>query len=326
MTGYMLRRLLQSVVVIFGVTVITFFALHLGGDPTYLYVSERASAEEIVATRHKLGFDQPLSVQYLHFAEGLAHGDLGTSLTYRTSALGVVLDRFPATLELTLFALTVAVVLAVPLGVLAALYRGRPLDGGIMLLALFGQSIPSFWLGIMLILTVGLSLRWLPISGRVPLLDPLLQGDLLGTLGSLPRALPYLVMPGMTIAFFSLARTARLVRSSMLEVLSQDFVRTARSSGLTEFRVVVHHALRNAWLPVVTMLGLEFGFLLSGVVVVETIFSWPGVGRLVFNAINHRDIPLVQAAVIVFSLLFVGLNLLTDLIYAQLDPRIRLAS
>jgi ABC-type dipeptide/oligopeptide/nickel transport system permease component len=159
----------------------------------------------------------------------------------------------------------------------------------------------------------------------VPLLDPLLEGDLLGTLAALPRALPYLVMPGMTIAFFSLARTARLVRSSMLEVLSQDYVRTARSSGLTEFRVVVHHALRNAWLPVVTMLGLEFGFLLSGVVVVETIFSWPGVGRLVFNAINHRDIPLVQAAVIMFSLVFVGLNLVVDMIYAQLDPRIRLA-
>ena len=326
MTAYMVRRLLQSVLVIFGVTIITFLALHMGGDPTYLYVSERASAEEIAATRAKLGFDKPLSVQYLHFAEGLLHGDLGTSLTYRTPALTVVLDRFPATMELTLFALIVAVVVAVPLGVLAALHRGRPLDGGIMIFALLGQSIPSFWLGIMLILTVGLGLRWLPISGRVPLLDPLLEGDLFGMLRSLPRALPYLIMPGMTIALFSLARTARLVRSSMLEVLSQDYVRTARSSGLTEFRVIVHHALRNAWLPIVTMLGLEFGFLLSGVVVVETIFSWPGVGRLVFNAINHRDIPLVQAAVILFSLVFVGLNLLVDLIYAQLDPRIRLTA
>ena len=322
----MIRRLLQSVLVIFGVTIITFLALHMGGDPTYLYVSERAGPEEIAATRAKLGFDKPLSVQYLHFAEALLHGDLGTSLTYRTPALQVVLDRFPATLELTLFALIVAVTVAVPLGVLAALYRGRPLDGGIMVVALIGQSIPSFWLGIMLILTIGLGLRWLPISGRVPLLDPLLEGDLFGMLRRLPRALPYLIMPGITIALFSLARTARLVRSSMLEVLSQDYVRTARSSGLTEFRVIVHHALRNAWLPIITMLGLEFGFLLSGVVVVETIFSWPGVGRLVFNAINHRDIPLVQAAVILFSLVFVGLNLLVDLVYAQLDPRIRLAS
>jgi ABC-type dipeptide/oligopeptide/nickel transport system permease component len=193
-----------------------------------------------------------------------------------------------------------------------------------MLIAMFGQSMPSFWLGIMLILSVGLGLRWLPISGRVPLLDPLFDGDVETTIQNLPLALPYLIMPGITIALFSLARTARLVRSSMLEVLSQDYIRTARSKGLSEFRVVMHHAFRNAQLPVVTMLGLEFGFLLSGVVVVETIFSWPGVGRLVFNAINHRDIPLVQAAVIMFSLVFVGLNLLVDLLYAQLDPRIRL--
>ena len=325
MVAYMVRRLLQSLLVIFGVTVVTFGAMHMGGDPTYLYVSERASNAEIAATRAKLGFDKPLSVQYLRFAEGLMHGDLGTSLVYRTPALDVVLDRFPATLELTMFALVVAVILAIPLGVLAALNRGRPLDGGIMLLAMLGQSMPSFWLGIMLILFVGVRLRWLPISGHIPILDPLLAGDYEGAISNLPRALTYLILPGMTIAFFSLARTARLVRSSMLEILSQDFVRTARSKGLSEFRVVVHHALRNAWLPVVTMLGLEFGFLLSGVVVVETIFSWPGVGRLVFNAINHRDIPLVQAAVIVFSVIFIVLNLLVDLVYAYLDPRIRLA-
>jgi ABC-type dipeptide/oligopeptide/nickel transport system permease component len=159
----------------------------------------------------------------------------------------------------------------------------------------------------------------------LPVLDPFLEGDFGVALQRLPHAIRYLAMPGITIAFFSLARTARLVRSSMLEVLSQDYVRTARSKGVSEFRVVVHHALRNAWLPVITMLGLEFGFLLSGVVVVETIFSWPGVGRLVFNAINHRDIPLVQAAVIMFSIVFIGLNLLVDLLYAQLDPRIRLA-
>jgi peptide/nickel transport system permease protein len=263
-------------------------------------------------------------VQYWRFAEGLLHGDLGNSLTYRTPALPVVLKRFPATLELTFFALAVAISVGIPLGVLAAINQGKPLDGGIMLMAMFGQSMPNFWLGIMLILSVGLGLRWLPISGRIPLLDPLLDGDLDTALANLPHALPYLIMPGMTIAFFSLARTSRLVRSSMLEVLSQDYVRTARSKGLTELRVIMHHAFRNAQLPVITMLGLEFGFLLGGVVVVETIFSWPGVGRLVFNAINHRDIPLVQAAVLTFSIVFIGLNLLVDLLYAQLDPRIRL--
>ncbi len=324
MWAYITRRLLQSLLVIFGVTLITFVALHLGGDPTYLYVSERASTEEIAATRAKLGFDRPLHVQYLSFLAGLVRGDLGISLTYRTPALGVVLERFPATIELTLSAMFIAIVFAIPFGIVSAMRRGTSVDGGIMTLAMFGQSIPSFWLGIMLILFVGLGLRWLPISGHVPILQPLFSGNFGEALGNLPRAVPYLIMPAFTVSLFSLSRNARLVRSSMLEVLSQDFVRTARAKGLAERGVVLRHALRNAWLPVVTMLGLEFGFLLSGVVVVETIFSWPGVGRLVFNAINQRDIPLVQAAVIVFSLVFVLLNLLVDLFYARLDPRIRL--
>jgi peptide/nickel transport system permease protein len=325
MWSYILRRLLQSIIVVLGVTVITFIALHMGGDPTYLYVSERASAEEIAETRAKLGFDKPLHIQYLNFLGGLLRGDLGNSLTYRTSALQVVLERFPATMELTIFAMLIAVVVALPFGIVSALNRGTGVDGGIMTVAMFGQSIPSFWLGIMLILFVGLGLRWLPISGHVPILQPLFSGDIGASLSGLIKGLPYLIMPAVTIALFSLSRNARLVRSSMLEVLSQDYVRTARAKGLGERFVILRHALRNAWLPVVTMIGLEFGFLLSGVVVVETIFSWPGVGRLVFNAINQRDIPLVQAAVIVFSLLFVVLNLLVDLIYARLDPRIRLA-
>jgi peptide/nickel transport system permease protein len=325
MWSYILRRLLQSIIVVLGVTVITFIALHMGGDPTYLYVSERASAEEIAETRAKLGFDKPLHIQYLNFLGGLLRGDLGNSLTYRTSALQVVLERFPATMELTLFAMLIAVFVALPFGIVSALNRGTSVDGGIMTVAMFGQSIPSFWLGIMLILFVGLGLRWLPISGHVPILQPLFSGDIGAAASGFVKGLPYLIMPAVTIALFSLSRNARLVRSSMLEVLSQDFVRTARAKGLNERFVILRHALRNAWLPVVTMIGLEFGFLLSGVVVVETIFSWPGVGRLVFNAINQRDIPLVQAAVIVFSLLFVVLNLLVDLIYARLDPRIRLA-
>ncbi len=235
-----------------------------------------------------------------------------------------MLEHFPATIELTAAAMVLAILLSIPLGILAALNRGTAVDGGIMTLAMVGQSMPSFWLGIILILFIGLGLQWLPISGHVPLIQPLLQGDWLKALTNLPKAIPYLVMPATTIALFSLSRNARLVRSSMLEVLSQDYVRTARAKGLPEHRVVIGHALRNAWLPVVTMLGLEFGFLLSGVVVVETIFSWPGVGRLVFNAINQRDIPLVQAAVISFAIVFVMLNLIVDLIYARLDPRIRL--
>lgn len=325
MSTFIIRRLLQSILVIFGVTLLTFVALHLGGDPTYLYVSERASTEEITAMRHALGFDRPLYVQYLSFLGGLVHGDLGNSLSYKTPALGVVMERFPATIELTVVALVLAVVLSIPFGVLAALYRGTAADGAIMAFAMIGQSMPAFWLGIMLIIGFGLGLGWMPISGRVPVLDPLLAGDIRTALTNLPSALHYICMPAVTIALFSLSRNARLVRSSMLEILGQDFVRTARAKGLGEWPVVVHHALRNAWMPVVTMIGLDFGFMLSGVVVVETIFSWPGVGRLVFNAINQRDIPLVQAAVVVFALTFVLLNLVVDIIYARLDPRVRLA-
>ncbi len=321
---FILKRGLESVGVILGVTLITFLALHLGGDPTYLYVSERASAEEIAATRAALGFDRPLYAQYLSFLGGLVRGDLGNSLSYRTPALQVVLERFPATIELTLSAMVIAVVLSIPLGVISSLKRGTSVDGSIMMVAMFGQSIPSFWLGIMLILFVGLGLKWLPISGHIPILEPLVSGNFAAAWDNFPKAIPYLVMPAVSISLFSLSRNARLVRSSMLETLSQDYVRTARAKGVSPFGVVIRHALRNAWMPVVTMLGLEFGFLLSGVVVVETIFSWPGVGRLVFNAINQRDIPLVQAAVILFSLLFVGLNLLVDILYARLDPRVRL--
>jgi peptide/nickel transport system permease protein len=325
MWTYILRRLLQSVVVIFGVTLISFTALQIGGDPTYLYVSERATEEEIEMVRRALGFDRPLYVQYLTYIANVFQGDFGQSLSYRQPAIDIVLGALPATIELTLFAIFLAIAFAIPLGIAAALNRGTPVDGGIMTMAMFGQSIPGFWLGIMMILFFGLYLRWFPISGHVPFLAPLLAGDVATAFRNLPQTLYYLVMPAVAVAFYSLSRNARLVRSSMLEVLGQDYVRTARSKGLSERAVVVHHALRNAWLPVVTMVGLEFGFLLGGVVVIETVFSYPGIGRLVFNAINQRDIPVVQASVILLSGIFITLNLLVDLIYARLDPRVKLA-
>ena len=325
MWSYTLSRLVQAIVVVVAVTLITFLTLHMAGDPTYLYVSDRATEQEIALVRERLGFDRPLHEQYLGFLGGLFQGDTGRSLTYRLPAFEIVMERLPATIELTLMAMLIAITFAIPLGIIAALNRGTAIDGGIMALAMVGQSIPSFWLGIMLILFVGLGLSWLPISGHVPVVQPLLAGDFATAFGNVPQALRYLIMPAFTISLFSLSRNARLVRSSMLEVLSQDYVRTARAKGLTEWSVVIRHALRNAWMPVVTMLGLEFGFLLSGVVVVETVFSWPGVGRLVFNAINQRDIPLVQTAVVVFAFVFIMLNLLVDLVYARLDPRVRLS-
>lgn len=324
MWTFIARRLLQSIVVIFGVTLISFVALQIGGDPTYLFVSERATEEEIAMVRAALGFDKPLHIQYLTYLANVAQGEFGNSLSYRQPAMDIVLGALPATIELTIFAMTFAIALAIPFGVFAALYRGTPVDGGIMTMAMFGQSVPGFWLGIMMILFFGLYLRWFPISGHVPFLMPLIQGEFATAFGNLPKALYYLIMPGVAVGFYSLSRNARLVRSSMLEVLGQDYVRTARSKGLTERAVVIHHALRNAWLPVVTMIGLEFGFLLGGVVVIETVFSYPGIGRLVFNAINQRDIPVVQAAVIVLSVIFISLNLIVDLVYARIDPRVKL--
>lgn len=324
MWTFIIRRLLQSAIVIIGVTLITFTALQMSGDPTYLYVSERATDAEIQRTREALGFDRPLPEQYISFLGKLAQGDFGDSLSYKRPAIEAVMEALPATLELTLFAMFLAIVVAIPLGIVASLNRGTPVDGSIMTMGMLGQSIPSFWLGIMMIMFFGLQLRILPISGHVPFIMPLVQGNFVQAFSSLPQALYYLIMPGFAVAFYSISRNARLVRSSMLEVLGQDFVRTARAKGISESAVVIHHALRNAWLPVVTMIGLEFGFLIGGVVVVEMVFSWPGIGRLVFNAINQRDIPVVQAAVVTLALIFIALNLIVDLIYAKIDPRVKL--
>jgi peptide/nickel transport system permease protein len=324
MGSYLVRRLLQTILVILGVTVISFGTLHLAGDPTLLYISERASDEEVAAVRAKLGFDKPLPIQYLSFIAGIVRGDFGNSLRARTPAFAMVMERLPATLELTLVAMLLAIVLAIPIGIFSALKRGTPADGGVMLFAMFGQSMPGFWLGLMLMLFVGLRLRWLPISGHVPVLQPMLQGDFGTAFTNIPGAFTHLLLPAITLAVFSLSRNSRLIRSSMLEVLSQDYVTTAKAKGLPQRTVIRRHAFRNALIPFVTIIGLEFGFLLSGVVVIETVFSWPGVGRLMFNSINQRDIPVVLAGVVFFSLLFVILNLIVDVVYTLLDPRIRL--
>ena len=324
MGSFILRRLLQSVVVIIGVTLVSFLALQIGGDPTYLFVSERASLEEIEATRRALGFDRPLHEQYLSYIGDLVRGDFGQSLSYRQPAMDIVLEALPATIELALFSLLISIVLAIPLGMLAAIHRGTAWDGSITTLSMLGQSIPNFWMGIMMILFFGLYLRWFPISGHVPFLTPLMSGDLGTAFWNLPRTVFHLILPGIAVGTYSLARNTRLIRSSLLEVLEQDYVRTARSKGISEMRVLVHHAMRNAWLPVVTVIGLQFGFLLGGVVVVETVFSYPGIGRLLFAAINQRDIPLVQAGVILLAGIFILVNLVVDLVYVRLDPRMKL--
>ena len=254
----------------------------------------------------------------------LARGDTGTSLQYRVPAFGVVMERMPATLELTIGGFILSTVVAFPIGVIAATRRGTMTDGTMMLGAMLGQSMPSFWLGLMFILFFGVTLRWMPISGHVPFLKPLLEGNASLALANLPNAIRYLIMPMVAVSVYSIARNSRLIRSAVLEVLRQDYVVTARAKGLSERTVLVRHAVRNALIPIVTVLALQFAFLLNGVIVTETVFSWPGVGRLVFDAISQRDVPLVMTAVVLLSFLFVTANLIADLMYGVLDPRIRL--
>jgi ABC-type dipeptide/oligopeptide/nickel transport system permease component len=303
MLGYVVRKVFHTAFVALGVVTLVFAALRLSGDPAATMLPGDASVEELVALRHQLGLDRPLWLQYVQFLGGALTGDFGTSFRHQQPALPLVLERLPATLELAGAALALAVVLALPLGILAAVYRGRLLDVLAMAFAVVGQATPYFWMGIMLILVVSVELGWLPTSGR----------------GGLER----LILPTVTLGTHFAASLARLTRTSMLEVLGQQFVTTARAKGLSERSVVLAHALKNAAVPVVTLIGLQFGTLLGGAVVTETIFAWPGVGRLAVQSVFVRDYPVVQAGVFVLALTFVAINLLVDLLYGVLDPRIR---
>jgi peptide/nickel transport system permease protein len=304
MSVYVARRLVQSLVVLLGISVVVFVILHLTGDPTLLMLPPDASAEEVSRFRRAMGFDDPLPVQYWRFLRGVRQGNFGNSLRHDEPALGLVFERMPATLELTAVGLGVALLLAIPAGIVSALFRNSALDYVSTVVALTGQAMPTFWLGIMLILVFSVGFQVLPSSGR--------------------GGLANLILPAVTLGLFTAARTMRLTRSALLEVLGQDYVRTARAKGVAERGVVWKHALRNASIPVITIVGLELGTLLGGAVITETIFAWPGVGRLSVQAIYNRDYPLVQAAVFVLASIFVLVNLAVDLVYTYLDPRIRL--
>lgn len=306
MQVYIIKRLFQTIVVIFGVSLITFGLMFLTGDPAEMLLGEAADTmtpEAIQEYRHKRGFDRPWFVQYFDFAWNAIQGDFGESYRFHRSSWDVVIERLPATLELTGFALIFSVTLAVPIGVLSAARPNTWIDHITTLGSLLGQSIPNFWLGIVLMIIFGVLLKWLPVSGR---------GDWRNIL-----------MPGITLAVFSLAQNMRLTRSTVLEFIHSDFVRTARAKGLREGTIIVRHALRNALLPVVTTVGLQVGYLLGGSVIIETIFAWPGVGRLIYFSINGKDFPVVQAGVIMLAISTTMANLLVDLVYAFLDPRIR---
>ena len=303
MKTFLFRRTLQAFAIIFGVTLVTFFFLHLTGDPVGMLLPADASREDIQRMVKLFGFDQPLYVQFIRFLAGVVRGDFGNSIRQDEPALGLVLERLPATLELTLAAMAIAVLVAFPAGILSASRRGGLIDQGAMLFALIGQSVPNFWLGIMLILVFSVTLGWLPPFGR--------------------GGPENLILPAFTLSMYSMARTARLIRSGMIEVLSQDYIRTAYAKGLARWTVLWRHALRNALIPAVTVLGLDLAHLLGGAIITETIFAWPGVGRLTISAIFARDYPIVQAAVFLVAVGYTGVNLLVDILYAYINPKVR---
>ena len=297
MRTFLVRRLAQSVVVLLGISVVVFVILHLTGDPALVLLPPEATVEDVRQFRERMGFNDPLYVQYARFLRGALQGNFGESIRHGEPAFGLVVERMPATFQLAGAALFIALCLAIPAGIVSAVRRNTIVDYVSTVVALLGQSMPTFWLGIMLNL--------LPSSGR---------GEW-----------RHLVLPSITLGLFTTARITRLTRSGMLEVLNQDYIRTARAKGVSDPPVVWKHALKNAAIPIVTIVGIELGTLLGGSVITETIFAWPGVGRLSVQAIYNRDYPVVQAAVFLLASTFVLVNLFVDLIYTYLDPRIRLS-
>jgi len=304
MKAYVLRRLWQSALTLVGVSVLVFVILRVvPGDPAKMLLPDGAPQSAVDELNRQLGLHEPLYVQYGLFLQSVFLGDFGQSFQYRAPALRVVVERLAATVQLALAALLITVGVGVSLGILAAVRRGTGYDYASTVLAVLGQSLPNFWLGIMLILLFGVALRWLPTSGF--------------------ESWRHLILPAVTLAAFPMALVARLTRSSMLEILGRDFIRTGRAKGLAERAVILRHALRNAAVPLLTVLGLQIGTLLGGAVITESVFAWPGMGKLVVDAIFFRDFPVVQTVLILSATIFVVINLLVDLLYTVIDPRIR---
>ncbi|MBI4588507.1 MAG: ABC transporter permease [Candidatus Rokubacteria bacterium] len=303
MARYIVHRLLQIPIPLVAVSLIVFVVLRLTGDPVDLYLPIEATAEQRAQIRESLGLNDPVHLQYLRYLNDAFHGDFGNSLRFRRPALSLMLERFPATLQLAAAGILLSVLLGVGLGILSAVRKGSSLDYFLMAAAIFGQSLPGFWLGIILIMIFAVSLHVLPTSG---------MGDW-----------RHLLMPAVTVASYQFPQVMLLVRSSMLETMNEDFVRVARAKGLHETGVIARHVLPNVLSPVVTSVGLQFGRLMGGAVITETVFSWPGVGQFAVQAVFNRDYPVVQAAILMMALLIILSNLVADLTNAVLDPRIR---
>ena len=331
MKWYIAKRVLMLVPVLLGTSIIAFSLIHLApGDPARTMAGEHASQRTINAIREKYGLDKPLYIQYGIWLNRALHGDMGRSIVSNEYVTKEIFDRFPNTFELTFFAMILAIVIGTMAGIISASKQYSALDYTFMGIALFGVSMPVFWLGIMLMMIFGVYLRWLPIGGRINILIPfhritgfyLLDSIITGNFAALISTLRYLILPSTALATIPMATIARVSRSSMLEVLRQDFIRTERAKGLSERVVIYKHAVRNAMIPVITVIGLNFGLLLAGAILTETVFSWPGIGRYVVNAVRMRDYPAVQGCVLFFALVFVIVNLVTDIIYVYIDPRI----
>ena len=304
MLRYLARRLALTIPVLLGVATLVFALIHLiPGDPAQAMLGEEASEEDVQALRERLGLDRPLLEQYGGFLRGAVRGDLGRSLRTDEPVAQAILDRLPATLELAAAAMIVAIGVALPLGIIAAVGRGTFVDHAATTLSLTGVSIPNFWLGPLLALVFAVELGWLPVSGR-------------GTVG-------HLILPAISLGAALAAILARMTRASLLEELREPYVQAARARGVSRTRAVLRHAFRNSLIPVVTLIGLQFGAVLTGAVITETIFAWPGIGRLLIQSIGFRDYPLVQGCILFIAVTYVGMNLLTDLVYGVLDPRIR---
>jgi ABC-type dipeptide/oligopeptide/nickel transport system permease component len=304
MLAYFARRLLLTIPVLFGIATLVFALVHLvPGDPAVAMLGEGASGEDIAALRTKLGLDEPLLVQYGHYLTGVVRGDLGTSFRLNTPVTRAILTTIPRTLQLALASMLVASIFAIPLGMIAAISKGRWPDQTAMTFAVLGLSLPAFWVGPMLAWGFAVGLGWLPVSGY--------------------GRWSHLVLPSLTLGLSLAAILARMTRTSLLDELRELYILAARARGASRVRAVVKHAFRNSLIPIVTIVGLQFGAVLTGSIITETIFAWPGVGRLLITAINTRDYPLVQGCILWIAVIYVGVNLLTDLMYGWLDPRIR---
>ena len=305
MTRYLLKRLWQSLIAVVGITIVVFVVLHLTGDPVELMVSPSTSREQMEILREQMGYNDPLYVQYIRYIKGMLVGDFGTSYYYNEPALSVVMDRVPATMQLACTALVISIILGIPAGIISAVRRNSISDSVIRVLALLGQCLPAFWLGIMLIMLFSVKLNWLPTGGN-------------------EAGWKSLVMPAFTLGLFSAATICRLLRSNMIEIMSKEYIDVAKAKGLRSWAVIIKHAFKNAFSSILTMLGMQFASLLGGSVITETVFAWPGIGRLVIQSIQSNDFAVVQCIVFLLALVFVVTNLVVDILYGVINPRVRL--